>query len=105
MRIILRWIGVWLLAGAFLALIVDGVRWLANGTFQPTLAGEFWFWLSPGGLNVTQAVIERYTLPVLWDPVMIAILQLPVWAVGAALGLLSYALGSIGRRPPLTVTR
>jgi hypothetical protein len=86
------------LAGAFLALIVDGVRWLANGVFAPTTTGEFWFWLSPGGINLTQAIIERYALPALWDPVMLTILQLPIWAVGAALGFALYMLGNIGRR-------
>lgn len=99
MRLVLRWLGVWMLAGAFLALIVDGVRWLANGTFAPTSAGAFWFWVSPGGINTAQAAVERHAFPILWDPIMIAILQLPVWAVGAVLGIALYMAGNVGRRP------
>lgn len=91
-KTLLRWLGLWILAGSFVALIVDGVRWLANQSFETTLLGEFWFWLSPGGLNITQAVIERYTLPFLWSPVMITILNLPVWVVGAAIGFALFGL-------------
>ncbi|MCB0285087.1 MAG: hypothetical protein KDE57_00435 [Calditrichaeota bacterium] len=93
MRVIVRWIGVWLLAGAFVALVVDGVKWLANGAITSTPLGQFLYWLSPGALNLSQAVVERYTLPVLWDPVMIFVLNLPIWVVAGALGFLFAFLG------------
>ncbi len=101
MRSILRWIGVWTLAAAFMALIVDGVNWLAARSFETTLLGEFIYWLSPSGLNTTQAVIERYTAPVIWDPVMISILNLPVWLAGGIVGSLLAFAGRSRHNPAL----
>lgn len=39
--------------------------------------GAFWYWIDPGSLNLVQAVVERYILPALWDPVIVAVLQQP----------------------------
>lgn len=36
--------------------------------------GEVWFSLSPGTLNLSQAVIQRYISPELWDPGVIWLL-------------------------------
>jgi hypothetical protein len=53
--------------------------------------GELWFALSPNTLNLMQAVTQRYVSPVLWDPVIVAVLKLPAVAV---LGLLTALLAA-----------
>lgn len=100
MRSVMRWVGIWMVAGAFMALVVDGVNWLADRAFNFTPLGQFLYWLSPGGLNVTQAFVERYITPLLWDPVIVTMLNLPVWAIG---GVLGFILVFAGRRRPVPV--
>jgi hypothetical protein len=60
-------------------------------------AGELWFSLSVGSLNLMQAVIERYIWPALWDPGVVSILQLPALLVFAVPGLL-LLIACFGRR-------
>jgi hypothetical protein len=45
--------------------------------------GEIWFALSPGSLNLLQAVTQRYLWPPLWDPGMTWLLVQPALAVFA----------------------
>jgi hypothetical protein len=47
-----------------------------------------WYRLSPGSLNLMQAVIERHVWKTLWDPVILTVLLQPVWLVLALPGLL-----------------
>jgi len=61
-------------------------------------AGELWYRLSPGTLNLTQAVTQRYVLPELWDPVLLTILLWPASLVLGIPGLVLLALGSLRRR-------
>jgi hypothetical protein len=51
--------------------------------------GALWFKLSPFGINLTQAVIQRYVWPPLWDPGIVAILVLPAAPMAAALGAIA----------------
>ena len=66
--------------------------------FHPVAAGELWYRLSPGTLNLTQAVTQRYVLPELWDPVLLTVLLWPAFLVLAVPGLILFALGSLRRR-------
>lgn len=92
--LILRVLGIWLMLLAVVALVYDGTRMLAdNGTLVFTSLGEHWYSIHPPSLNATQAAIERYVAPFLWDPVMTSILLLPAWIVVGALGVLIYLLG------------
>ncbi len=56
-------------------------------TGEAMLIGGLWFSLSPGTLNLAQAVIQRYLWPQIWDPGIIWILQQPVWTLSALLAL------------------
>jgi hypothetical protein len=49
----------------------------AKGGIAMRPLGAFWYWIDPGSLNLVQAVVERYLLPELWDPVIVAVLQQP----------------------------
>ena len=54
----------------------DGWRsgWDGFIGFEFSSIGALWYGLAPGSLNLTQAVVQRYLLPELWDPVIISVL-------------------------------
>ena len=77
----------WLLLAAALALLgVEAIESLEAGAYQGLALGEVWYRLDAGSLNITQAVIQRYLHPALWDPVLITILQWPGWITAGAPG-------------------
>jgi hypothetical protein len=96
--VFLRLIGGILLVAGLAALGSDLWHWGQTGAFRLSAAGELWFRLHPGSLNLTQAVVQRYLLPELWDPVIITILLWPAALVLAVPGLVLLALGSAGHR-------
>lgn len=78
----------WLFLGA--ALLLTGaeiVRSLEAAAWTTLALGELWYALDPGGLNLVQAVVQRYLHPALWDPVAIAVLSWPAWLAPLALAL------------------
>jgi hypothetical protein len=48
--------------------------------------GALLFRLDPGLLNLVQAVVQRYLLPMIWDDLLLPILEAPAWVVPAILG-------------------
>jgi hypothetical protein len=91
---LLRVLGIWSLLAAMVALTVDGTKSLAGqGAFVFTPLGEQWFKLHAASLNTFQAAVERHVASWLWDPVIVAILQIPSWIFFAVLGLTLYWLG------------
>ena len=92
---ILRVLGIWSLLVAMVALTIDATTSLASGDQQwiMTPLGEHWFTLHAPSLNTSQAAIERYVHPFLWDPLILSLLQLPTWIVFGVLGLLLYWCG------------
>ena len=90
-----RWLfglGIALLALALTALLFELMMALNQGSYRVIAAGELWFRLHPYGLNLSQAVIQRYLHPGLWDPAIISLLQWPLWSIlgapGAVLAIL-----------------
>jgi hypothetical protein len=49
MRFLARFTGLLALAGAFAAAVIDGARWIVNGTFVPTSTGAAIYWVFPEG--------------------------------------------------------
>ncbi len=97
--VILRTIGIWLLLVAMIALTVDGTQSLASTEgWVMTPLGEHWFNLHAPSLNTSQAAVERYVHPYLWDPILVTILMTPTWIFFGVLGLLFYWLGRRRRR-------
>ena len=78
---ILRVIAILLLVAALAAGGFEVVQWITNGQYDPLTAGELWYMIHRGSLNLTQAVIQRYVASWLWDPVLVSVLTLPAWAV------------------------
>ena len=83
---------------ALAALAMDLAGMVEGSGFSAVPAGQLWYSLDPGSLNLTQAVIERYIWVPLWDPVLLTVLQWPAALVLAIPGVLLLALGLRLRR-------
>lgn len=85
-----RFLGLWLIAGALVALVVDGAKTIAASALTVTSLGSTWAALSPAMLMRSQEFVQRnleaYVGHWLWDPLIQWILMLPTWLVFAALG-------------------
>ena len=93
-----RIIGWVLISCAVVVLAAELLRYFQTGDYRVIAAGQLWFDLHRGSLNLAQAVIQRYLYPVLWDAGVAPLLQLPAWAV---LGLPGLLLAWLCRaRPP-----
>jgi hypothetical protein len=93
--IVLRVIGGLLLMMAAAAFGWDAYRYFAaGGPFRLSAAGELWYALDPGSLNLLQAGIQRRLWPELWDPGLVTVLLWPAVAVLGALGLVLFLLGA-----------
>lgn len=90
---IVRTIGVALLAAGLGIAIFDIVQWMMAGVLDPTTLGGMWFAIHKASLNFTQAVIQRYIAPWLWDPVIQWVLLQPAAAVLALPGALLTWIG------------
>ncbi len=94
-----RFIGLWMIAGALVALVVDGTKTIAAETLTVTPLGQTWYSISPSTLIAAQSFVqekvETYIGHWLWDPLIVWILLLPTWLV---LGLLGAWLVYIGRK-------
>jgi hypothetical protein len=86
--IIGRLIG-WMVFLAGAAVLVNDVTvWIDTKIWAPIALGQLWYELDRSSLNVTQAVIQRYIHPFLWDPIIVSILLCWAFPVLMTLGLL-----------------
>jgi hypothetical protein len=92
-RLLLRFLGLCLLATAFVTLIVDAMRSVTSGTLYITSIGESLMALLPGSFVLARDFIERHVHPVIWDPVLIDLLRSPVWLALGVIGGLTIWLG------------
>lgn len=90
-----RLIGLLLLAGAFVFVVYDGARSIADQALRLTRLGEFWNDIHQTSQQSFHAMVEGIA-PWLWTDVVKAILNQPVWAV---MGLLGLVLLIVFRRP------
>jgi len=86
-----------LLSIAFVFAVLDGIRSLGANALVITPLGQLWNSLHAPSLKLFQAFFADRGLSYLWDPVMLAILKWPAFAVPAILALL---LAWIGRKRP-----
>lgn len=93
-----RLVGLLLLAGAFVFLIYDGARSIADQTMRLTRLGEFWNDVHQASQLALRTRIEEIS-PAAWTNGVRLLLDQPVWA---AMGLLGIALMLLCRpRQPL----
>ncbi|MGJ0452361.1 MAG: hypothetical protein ACR65T_03895 [Methylocystis sp.] len=93
LRLLIRLIGLLLLAGGFIALIVDGTRSIAAGRVMVMSISGGASTVFPGLYQSLQSSVENVSA-FLWDPVLTTLMLAPVsvafGGVGALLILLSH---------------
>lgn len=93
-RAFFRLIGYLLLLVAFIALVLDGVAFLATGELKFAIAGQSWTNIAPASLNQVQyGIQEKLNLVWFWDNIMQRLLLQPTCAVIAGFGLFFCFLG------------
>ncbi|MDQ0511977.1 hypothetical protein [Ancylobacter amanitiformis] len=96
-RFLLRFIGMWVLAGGFVALVLDGVRSIAASQVVMTPLGVAWLVTSEESLGHVQAFISEKLSPRVWDVIAPPLLQAPLFLV---LGVIGAGLLVLGWRRP-----
>ncbi len=102
MRFLVRFVGLLALAGAFAAAVLDGARWIANGTFAPTSTGAALKVLSPKALAAAQNFVDSRLGAWAWNDLLTKALVTPAFA---ALTILSALLFFVSRPPPPEIGR
>ena len=104
-RFLSRFVGLWLIAGALVALVIDATKTIAASALTVTQLGQAWYNLSPSSQmsaqEFVQRTIEAYVGNWLWDPLIIWILLLPTWMVFGGVGFLLTYLGQRRRARPV----
>jgi hypothetical protein len=100
LKLLIRLIGLlFVLCAAALGIAFVAVIVLGRGG---DLLGQVWFDTHHASLNLSQAIIQRYVHPVLWDPGVVTLLGWPSWVAlaTAAIGssIVGWALLAFGRR-------
>ena len=92
-RFLLRFLGLWILAAAFVWLVIDGTKSIAGNAISVTQLGKTWYDLNPSSLQLLQPAIERHVAVWLWNPVIQTVLEQPTWLVLGVLGIVLILLG------------
>jgi len=91
-RFLLRLVGLILLAGAFAAAVIDGASSLAAQQVMLTTMGRALAYAFPSKFPLLQPFVEKRLHPLLWDPVLLAILSAPAFVDLAVLGFVLFYL-------------
>lgn len=98
-RFLFRFIGLLLLAAAFILVIYDGTKSIAASHFYFTSVRTLWELINAGSLATLKPLISPYAGGVLWDPGMLALLAAPAWSLIGFFGIIFILLGR--RKKPL----
>jgi hypothetical protein len=93
-RFLLRFVGLCLLATAFVFFVYDGTKSIANQHLVYIKAGDVWAIVDQNSLNLAQNWLKHRAVWA-WDPYMQAIFDLPTWVV---LGIVAMILILLGRK-------
>jgi hypothetical protein len=88
-RFLFRFTGLWLLAGAFAALVIDGTRSVAASQLVIAPLRDAWGALNPASLAAAQKQFGGAP----WEPAFSLLLGAPLWILFAAIGLFFLVLG------------
>jgi hypothetical protein len=92
-RFLLRFSGLLLLALAFIFVIYDGMKSIADQTIYLTKIGQFWIDVHGASLQLLQNAIEHNLTVGVWQFVMQPVLEQPASAVFAVLSIVLILLG------------
>ncbi len=93
-RFLLRFIGLCLLATAFVFLVYDGTKSIANHDVIYTKVVDVWAIIDQSSLNLVQAWLKQ-KITWAWDPYLQRAFDLPAWAV---IGIIATVLILLGRK-------
>lgn len=99
-RFCVRAIALLILAGAFVALVLDGTRSIAAGGLTLQSFGTLLQAVFPQKYPGFQPWIETHLHPLVWDPVLTFLLALPTFLI---LALVGAALLRLTRRRPAPI--
>jgi hypothetical protein len=91
-RFLLRFIGLCLLATAFVLFVYDGTKSIANQHLVYAKVGDVWAIVDQTSLTVAQTWLKQKA-GWAWDPYMQTAFDLPAWGVLAAVSLILILLG------------
>jgi len=94
-RFLLRFIGLCLLATAFIFFVYDGTKTIANQQLITMKVSDAWAIVDQSTLVQLQPAIEKHAPHWLWDPVTLSVLNAPTWVV---LGIVAAILILLGRK-------
>jgi hypothetical protein len=92
-RFLLRFLGLLMLAIAFILVIYDGTKSIAGNAVFITKLGDLWNNIHASSLQMLQAMVERQVVPEVWKYGFQPVLQQPSWLVLAVLGIVLIVLG------------
>jgi hypothetical protein len=92
-RFVFRFVGLWVLAAGFVALVRDGTKSIAANAVFITRLAEDWNNIHPASQDSLKALIERYTGPWLWEFVAQYVLAAPSWLVLGVIGSIFILIG------------
>jgi hypothetical protein len=93
-RFLLRFIGLCLLALAFIFFVYDGTKTIANQQLIAMKVSDAWAIVDQNSLNLVQNWL-KLKLAFAWDPYLQKIFDLPTWVV---LGIVATILILLGRK-------
>lgn len=88
-RFLLRFTGLWLLAGAFVALVIDGTRSVSASRFVIAPVRELWTLLDPASI----AIVQKQSAGAATERMLDLFLGLPFFVALAVPGLLFLLIG------------
>ena len=94
-RFVFRFVGLWILAAGFVALVRDGTKSIAGNAVFVTRLSEDWNNIHGSSLDALKVLSDRYAGPALWEFASVYVLGAPTWLV---LGIIGSILILIGRK-------
>ena len=78
---------------AIIAAVLDAARSVGASQLTMTSLQESWQSISASSLALAETSIKTHIYPILWDPLMLWILEAPTFVIFALLAFLFYAMG------------
>jgi hypothetical protein len=91
-RFLLRFLGLFVLATAFVLFVYDGTKSIANHQLFYSSVDVVWATINQNSLKQVQGWLEQKAIWA-WDPYMQAVFDLPAWLVLAVLSTILVMLG------------
>lgn len=95
LRFLFRFLGVLVLAAAFILLVYDGAKSIADSRIYIYKLGQLWTDINAGSLDSLKAMAEAQLPVQVWDPMVVTLLEQPAWLI---LGILGTLLILVGRK-------